>query len=244
MTLSTRRIKAVFFDADDTIFTVNPSVLHYYDSILREHGFSIPATDLGSAIKKHWHLHMPIYENEPNGYRCSVEQDKFIWQQFASGVVEAVTGRPPSHTLTDQIYNAFARGSSRKVYEGFSPTVEKLKKMGIYIGVFTNNDVRIHSVLQELNLTSYFDIVLTAGEVGYKKPAPEAFKALLAHSNTAPDETLFIGDSLKHDYYGAKQLGLHAALFGKIQPQAVSIDPEEVIHSIEHFNEVIDIVSR
>ncbi len=57
---------------------------------------------------------------------------------------------------------------------------------------------------------SYFKDILTSEEVGYEKPNPKGFKALLARNKLNPKKCIFIGDSEKADLTPAKKLGMIA----------------------------------
>jgi putative hydrolase of the HAD superfamily len=48
---------------------------------------------------------------------------------------------------------------------------------------------------------------------GVAKPDPQIFERALERLAVAPEQALFVGDSLKQDVYGAQAAGLRAILF-------------------------------
>jgi putative hydrolase of the HAD superfamily len=70
----------------------------------------------------------------------------------------------------------------------------------------------IHQSLKRLGLTKLLDHVMVSEEAVWRKPHPSIFKEMLDVLDAKPEETVFIGDSLVHDAYGAKYSGLNAIL--------------------------------
>jgi putative hydrolase of the HAD superfamily len=62
--------------------------------------------------------------------------------------------------------------------------------------------------LEAAAIHTYFDAVYTADEIGYQKPDPAYFQAVMQRLNTRPEECLMIGDNLKTDILGAQAAGL------------------------------------
>lgn len=69
----------------------------------------------------------------------------------------------------------------------------------------------INDSLRQLGLFDFFDAVVVSGDVGWAKPHPRAYAALLEAMGTAPSECLYIGDNWVADVRGARQHGLRTA---------------------------------
>jgi HAD superfamily hydrolase (TIGR01549 family) len=65
-------------------------------------------------------------------------------------------------------------------------------------------------VLEDAGFASLFRHVVVSEEVGFRKPRPEIFDAVLARGGLAADEVLHIGDNLVADVSGAKAKGMRA----------------------------------
>ena len=63
-------------------------------------------------------------------------------------------------------------------------------------------------VCKEAGYDSIFDAVIDSGRVGFMKPDPRIFQAALQQLRVTPQESLFVGDSLKRDMLGAKSSGM------------------------------------
>ena len=53
----------------------------------------------------------------------------------------------------------------------------------------------VHSVLNELGLTHFFDSVVISGEVGVKKPDPRIFESAFTQTGMKPEEVVYVGDT-------------------------------------------------
>jgi len=67
-------------------------------------------------------------------------------------------------------------------------------------------------ILRHFRLPRFFDVVVVSGELGLRKPHPRIFEEALKALAVTAEETVFVGDSLKADIYGAKRVGLKTIL--------------------------------
>ena len=93
--------------------------------------------------------------------------------------------------------------------------VISLKRQGYRVALFSNvSPVRAEYVRRK-GLYSHFDPVVLSCEVGAKKPAPEAFKALFDRLGIPPQECLLIDDK-NQTVEAAVQRGMDGILFSSI----------------------------
>ncbi len=74
-------------------------------------------------------------------------------------------------------------------------------------GLITNWSSRVHQVLQELNLTDCFDVVVCASDVEHGKPAAEPFALAAASIGVDLGSCLHVGDSVRDDVFGSHDAG-------------------------------------
>jgi len=80
-----------------------------------------------------------------------------------------------------------------------------------------SGEALVRQALVRAGLGDYFDAVLTARELGARKPEPAFFRAVLHATGTAAHEATMVGDDYAADVAGAKAAGLRAIWFN---PQA------------------------
>ena len=65
----------------------------------------------------------------------------------------------------------------------------------------------VHSILNKLDLTPYFDSVVISAEVGVKKPDPRIFDSAFAQTGMKPEEVVYVGDT-EDDTKAARAAGI------------------------------------
>lgn len=74
--------------------------------------------------------------------------------------------------------------------------------------------------ISRTNLQPYFDLILSAEDVGVNKPHPLVFETALKKARALPGESLMIGDSYEADILGAQKVGMHTLHFNpKTEPK-------------------------
>jgi putative hydrolase of the HAD superfamily len=62
--------------------------------------------------------------------------------------------------------------------------------------------------LRACALDSYFSEILTSSEIGWAKPAPEAFISACSRLGVPPERCLYVGDNLETDARGSASAGM------------------------------------
>ena len=122
----------------------------------------------------------------------------------------------------------FRDGSNWKIYEDVieSNILEKLKERNAVLGVISNWDSRLTSTLENLQLADHFNFILPSAVVGSAKPDKKIFEEALRLSGVAPHEACHIGDEIKTDVEGARNLGIHAILLDRDNRFDDSVQPK------------------
>ncbi|KAK6741605.1 hypothetical protein RB195_009458 [Necator americanus] len=116
--------------------------------------------------------------------------------------------REKEDEIAQRLFNFYATASAWRIID------PKLRQNGLGVAVVSNFDARLRKILEDLDLYSLFDIVITSGEVGVEKPSPRIFEMVLDHYHlNSASQLLHIGDSFKNDYRGATDFGANALLF-------------------------------
>ncbi len=87
-----------------------------------------------------------------------------------------------------------------------------LRERSVTLGVISNADGRIASLLQNSGIADFFEVVIDSHVVGVEKPDPRIFQLALEQFETPAVQTLFIGDLYSADVVGAQRAGLQAVL--------------------------------
>lgn len=80
----------------------------------------------------------------------------------------------------------------------------------------TNTIASHYHVLANTGVFSWFDAIYASHELGWAKPEPAFYRAILRQEGVRPKEALFIDDT-QANVDGAKRLGLHAVIFKGVE---------------------------
>ncbi|OQR97705.1 hypothetical protein THRCLA_06876 [Thraustotheca clavata] len=115
--------------------------------------------------------------------------------------------------LMTSLYNHYSSSNAWQVFDDVRPTLERLQNQGIPMGVISNFDERIESILESLELRQYFSFVLSSWEHGEMKPAASIFhQAARLHGLEKSIEMLHVGDDMEKDVHGAQKAGYQGRL--------------------------------
>jgi putative hydrolase of the HAD superfamily len=112
----------------------------------------------------------------------------------------------------------------------------ELQKRGFSLGVISNSDGRIGSILQKCGIADVFDTIIDSHEVGVEKPDPQIFLLALDRLNTHPDQAVYVGDIYGIDVVGSERAGLRAVLLDPLCGYG-----EVPCRKIRHLRELLSI---
>ena len=82
------------------------------------------------------------------------------------------------------------------VFSGVYETLSALKTAGYTLGIVTGSGERSLGLLYELGVAGLFDAVISGADVKNRKPDPEGLYKCLKRMDTAPNDAVYVGDSV------------------------------------------------
>ena len=124
--------------------------------------------------------------------------------------------------LETYIYGAYMDMLSRaEPYPGAEPLLASLKDAGLKLGVIT--DYTVGKKLSALGFDKYWDVAVSADDMGHLKPETDAFLLAAEELKISPEQIIYVGNEYKYDIIGAKKAGMKAAhLAQKRVPDSVA----------------------
>jgi len=202
--------KVIFLDAVGTLFGIRGSVGEVYGAIAREFGVQSSPEILNEAFLNAFAVaEPPIF---PGTESQEIPQREFEWwHAIAQATFRQAGVFDRFANFTDffaELYNHFATAQPWFIYPDVLPALEQWRRIGIQLGILSNFDSRLYSVLKALKLEEFFTSITISTEVGFAKPDPQIFTTALLKHYCEPQDAWHIGDSFKQDYQGAKAAGL------------------------------------
>jgi putative hydrolase of the HAD superfamily len=230
-------LKAILFDAGDTLIKMKPSAFEIYKCILEEFEIVVDEESLrqGYNIAEKYYNNFFFTNVERVGAvsKLSLNERKEVWIRYNSLVLEALGIKENKLEIARSINDRF---DGEVHFVKFPETEDVLKKLDAYtLGVISNWNLAltIDEVFKTLDLSKYFSFLIASCEVGYDKPHPEIFRIGLRKASVNPDETLYVGDSYEADVVGARKVGITPILVDRHN----NLDSHDCI-KIKNLNEL------
>lgn len=225
------RYRAVFFDADDTLF-------------------DYPSAEHASLLACHWRFAVPGDEEDfVAAYR---RHNHDVWREFERGEIDQATlrverfrrlaGELGLAALPLERISAFYLEELSSQAQLLGGALELLQRLAqeYPLALITNG---IASVQRRRFAASpilpYFQAVVISEEVGIAKPDPRIFVPALEKIGVEAGDVLYVGDSVTSDMAAARNAGMDFCwLNPKGVPAPEGYSPVFVIASLDEFPEI------
>ena len=238
-----RSPKIIFLDAVGTIFGVSGSVGEQYAKIAANFNVNLDPELVNRAFYQSFQGAPKIVF--PDLPQSDIPIAEYIWWRSLAEQTFGQTGDLSKFADFDvffrSLYSYFATAEPWFVYPETRSALDKWQQQGITLGLLSNFDSRIYSVIVALGLDRYFTSITISTEIGAAKPDRLIFEsALTKHElERSPDLAWHIGDSFKEDYQGASAVGITA--FWLDRDRTPTTNPEKLAaRSISLLTELCD----
>jgi len=208
------KIKAVFFDAADTLFRVRGSVGEVYSRVARKYGAEATAEELNREFHKAFSS-SPRMAFPGANYTEIKRLEKKWWYNLVYNVFKSVDIFSRFDEFFDELFEVFGGKKAWELFPETRDVLRFLKSRDLLLGIVSNFDSRLYDLLVELEVLNYFDLVVISSQVGFAKPSPEIFQIALERGKLFPEEAIHVGDSLEEDVQGASAAGINPVLLDR-----------------------------
>jgi putative hydrolase of the HAD superfamily len=209
-------IRAVFFDAVGTLIHPQPPAPAVYEHVGRRLGSRLSLEIIHDRF-------LAAFEQDEladraNDFRTSEEREVERWRHIVYSVLDDATDREACFA---ELFAHFARPESWRCDAGAASTLHELAARGYSLGLASNYDKRLRSVVAGLAALKPLGDLIISSEVGWRKPAPAFFDALMRAVTMPAEQILFVGDDVVNDYEGARAAGMQAVLYDSPSPTTI-----------------------
>ena len=211
--MSRRTIRAVFFDAGGTLLRPWPSVGAVYAAVATRHGMPASAETMNREFRRVWKI--LDAERTPGGLTVS-RMD--WWRRLVFAIFDSagLDGDPSvREDCFQDLHETFTRAEAWRIFPDVADTLRELRARKLHVGVVSNWDARLPSLLEDLGLAAQVDSITVSHEVGAEKPDGRIFLAALQAAGVDPAEAWHVGDSVSDDLEGAAAAGIQGWLIDR-----------------------------
>ncbi len=202
--------KVIFLDAMGTLFDLKSSVGEIYQEYALKYGVKVDAKLLNSAFINSFKSAPPLAFSTTE--LELIKQQEFAWWKNVVQITLAQIGVLENFSnfadFFEDIYLYFATKEPWYIFSDVIPTLQLWQQQGIQLGVISNFDTRLITVLKLLKLEQFFTSLTISSVAGFAKPNQKIFEIALKKHYITAKQAWHIGDSLIEDYQGAKNAGI------------------------------------
>jgi putative hydrolase of the HAD superfamily len=216
--------QVIFLDAVGTLFEIGEPVGGVYAKFAEKYGVSVDRDCLDIAFYKTFKNASPC--TFPELTDAEIPAAEYQWwaticrETFKKCNIESEFDN--FDLFFTELYEYFTTASAWKIYPETIIALRKWQQKGIQLGVISNFDTRLLTVLKILNISEYFQTTTISSLVGAAKPDKKVFQTALAAHQCLSENAWHVGDSWREDIEGALAAGLTAIYLW--QPDGNEID--------------------
>jgi putative hydrolase of the HAD superfamily len=215
-------IQAVAFDVNGTLIKIHTE--DDANSIFRAVGHFL--TYQGVDLRRH-QVRDLYFETLKNQQRASAEQyPEFdavaVWRTIITDHLSDYTRALPAEKLAQMplFLAEMGRGIARRrlrLYPHVREVLDTLRGRFRLAIVSDGQSTYARGELHKVGITDYFDPIVISGEHGFRKPDRRLFQYALDGMNVAAQNTMYVGNDMHRDIYGAREAGLTTVMFDSDQ---------------------------
>jgi putative hydrolase of the HAD superfamily len=209
------KVRGCTFDATGTLFRPRNSigVIYYYAA--QKYRLPVQEFHIEKLDTAFNNLYQRFDSEMPNFGLSANISSKEWWKRLVNATFREAQVIPPDGNvdmLFEQLFEDFTKAEMWEVYREVPHVLQTLRSRGKRLGVISNFDERLNTILENLNLRQYFDFVLISREFGVTKPSKEIFREAKLLSGITDGTLLHVGDHPVKDFDGAQKAGVLAVL--------------------------------
>jgi putative hydrolase of the HAD superfamily len=202
-----REVRVIFFDAVGTVIFPEPSAAEVYASVAARYGSRLSLAEIGQRFRAAFQREEEF--DLRNGLRTDEEREERRWRHIVAAVLDDVCD---GEACFRELFEHFSRPQAWVCAPDAGQTLAELARRGYRLGMASNYDRRLRSVVAGLSELRPLECLVISSEVGWRKPAPAFFAAVVRQAGVAAEEILFVGDDPINDEEGARLTGLRTML--------------------------------
>ncbi len=202
-----KEIKAIGFDLFNTLVTLDPSALKEALSrlvhSLKESGFVLEEDRFKESHRESAARHLEQCKQDGR----ETHNRFWISMALASHGYEVMPSDSRIAVAVEAYFTAFY--DYCRLIPGTKEILGKVRPV-YRLGMLSNftHGPAARRIIEQLGLTTLFDVILISGELGFRKPNPLVFQELCAHLEVVETQIAYVGDDPEADILGALNAGI------------------------------------
>ena len=229
-------LRAVFFDVGNTLLYPFPSVSEVCRQILAEEGHVHDLRAIDELMPLVDEFYEDRYRTDDTFWTDEGETSQ-VWIGMYSLMCRRLGIADEAERIARRVYDAFGDPGRWRAYPDVMPAFTRLRERGLSLGIVSNWDLRLGSLLHGLGLGRLLDTIVSSADVGLRKPDPRIFELACDRLGLVPGEAAHVGDHLYADVTGAEAVGMVPVLIDR-HPGA-EVHAERFLRTLDDIESVL-----
>jgi len=224
--------KVVLFDAVGTILKTSPGVIEVYHAHGLKHGSALDAAEIKVRFKA---SRRSLFDLDTSAKLQTAGQlisndsiERRLWLQLIAEVFADVSVPEP---LFDELWQFFASPDNWQLFPDTAATLRSLKSAGYLIGIASNFDSRLNSIVSAFPELHCADFVFCSAGIGFRKPDPAFYREVETRIQQQLGRELnepiwMTGDCIENDFWGPRRHGWNACWLNRSGSANEKIDQD------------------
>jgi putative hydrolase of the HAD superfamily len=210
-------VRAIFFDAGETLVYPYPSFAELFSEVLRREGQVVEPAAVQETVSVYSKRFSEAAQTGAPHHLWSTsrERSRKFWLEVYGNFLTDVGVPDTESELADRLFGAFSDPDNYRLHPDALPTLERLHARGYALGVISNFEEWLERLLESLGVTKYFPVRVISGIEGVEKPDPAIFRIALDRAGVSPQESVYVGDHPYFDVDSARRAGLFPVLIDR-----------------------------
>jgi len=228
-------IQCIAFDAVGTLIYPDPPVAEVYFQAGKKFGSLLTQDQVQRRFRSAFR---EVYSDTE--FATNEEAERLRWR----AIVEKVFACPDPQQASacfEELHRHFGRAESWSCFPEVAETIGQLAQNGYQLMVASNFDKRLHRLCDELSALAFLKKRVISSEVGFRKPSPHFYQALVESAGVPQESILMVGDDFENDVLGANESGIEAVHLDRFS--RASDDKLDLAPRIQSLTELLDLLS-
>ena len=202
-------VRAIFFDAGETLLYPHPSFSELFAEVLREQGRVVDPTRVQEVVSAYSKRFTDtVVSGEGRLWSTSRDRSKDMWRGIYEAFFQELGIDGDRERLFEALYGRFTDLSSYRLHPDALPLLDRLTATDLVLGLISNFEEWLERLLEALEVQHYFDVTVISGVEGVEKPDPEIFRIALARAGVEAGGAVYVGDHPFFDVQAAREAGM------------------------------------
>jgi putative hydrolase of the HAD superfamily len=222
-------VRAVFFDAGETLLSPDPSFPELFARVVGEGGHDLDLGRVHQVVSASSAYFTELFRSEEGRlWSTSPERSRAMWDAVYRHFLRSLGVREEEHeALIEALYRRFTDVSSYRLHADVRPLLDRLAASDLVVGMISNFEEWLARLLEHLEVAHLFDVTVISGTEGVEKPDPKIFRIALDRAGVEARASVYVGDHPILDIEGAQAVGMRAVLIDR-RDRYPEVDAERI----------------